>query len=124
MAPAEVCTEVTDSGLRGRGGAAFPTGIKMKTVLDTAGDQKYVVCNADESEPGTFKDRVLLEADPFAVVEAIAIASLATGVEHAYVYIRGEYLEPYEILVEALEELKERPDLRGDVTIVASRNSG
>jgi NADH-quinone oxidoreductase subunit F len=86
-----VLAEITASRLVGRGGAAFPTGRKWTAVRAAAGAPKYVVCNADESEPGTFKDRVLLEDDPFAIVEAMTIAALAVGAERGYVYIRGEY---------------------------------
>jgi formate dehydrogenase iron-sulfur subunit len=91
MAPADVVTEVTDSGLRGRGGAAFPTGIKMRTVLDTASDQKYVVCNADEGDSGTFADRMVMEGDPFLLVEGMTISGYAVGATEGYVYIRSEY---------------------------------
>jgi NADH-quinone oxidoreductase subunit F len=89
--PAGVVAEVETAGLMGRGGAAFPTGFKWKSVAEAAGDQKYVVVNADESEPGTFKDRVLIENDPFAVIEAATIAGFATGADTGYIYIRGEY---------------------------------
>jgi NADH-quinone oxidoreductase subunit F len=86
-----VIAEVTGSGLLGRGGAAFPTGIKWRAVRDQAEPTRYVVCNADESEPGTFKDRVLMESDPFALVEALAVAAFATGARKAFVYVRAEY---------------------------------
>jgi NADH-quinone oxidoreductase subunit F len=86
-----VIGEVTDSRLLGRGGAAFPTGVKWKAVHDQPVEPRYVVCNADESEPGTFKDRVLMESDPFALVESMAIAGLATRSTKGYVYIRAEY---------------------------------
>jgi NADH-quinone oxidoreductase subunit F len=86
-----VIAEITASRLVGRGGAAFPTGRKWAAVRASPGRPKYVVCNADESEPGTFKDRVLLEEDPFAIVEAMTIAGFAVGAERGYVYIRGEY---------------------------------
>ncbi|MDH3303549.1 MAG: SLBB domain-containing protein, partial [Acidimicrobiia bacterium] len=89
--PEGVVEEVTTSGLMGRGGAAFPTGVKWKAVADADGDTKYVVVNADESEPGTFKDRVLIENDPFAMVEAATIAGFATGATKGWIYIRGEY---------------------------------
>jgi formate dehydrogenase iron-sulfur subunit len=91
MAPADVVKEVTDSGLRGRGGAGFPTGIKWKTVLDAAGDRKYIVCNADEGDSGTFADRMIMEGDPFVLIEGMAIAGLATGATKGFVYIRSEY---------------------------------
>ncbi len=86
-----VLEEITASALRGRGGAAFPTGIKWQGVRDQPAGEKYVICNADESEPGTFKDRVLLEDDPFAVIEALTIAGLTVGAAHGFLYIRGEY---------------------------------
>ena len=89
-APA-VIAEVSASRLRGRGGAAFPMGVKWAAVADESAAEKYVVCNADESEPGTFKDRVLIESDPFAIVEAMTIAGYAVGAERGYFYIRGEY---------------------------------
>jgi NADH-quinone oxidoreductase subunit F len=91
LGPAGVIAEVTDSRLLGRGGAAFPTGIKWQAVHDQPAEPHYLVCNADESEPGTFKDRVLMESDPFALVESMAIAGLATGSAKGYVYIRAEY---------------------------------
>ncbi len=86
-----VVTEVKKSKIRGRGGAAFPMGIKWEAVANEASEQKYLVCNADESEPGTFKDRILIEGDPFAIVEAMTIAGYATGAERGFFYIRGEY---------------------------------
>jgi NADH-quinone oxidoreductase subunit F len=89
--PAFVLRELTDSGLVGRGGAAFPTGRKWAAVAAASGRPKYVVCNADESEPGTFKDRVLLEEDPFAVIEAMTIAGTTVGAERGFLYLRGEY---------------------------------
>ena len=89
--PAFVLREVADSGLVGRGGAAFPTGRKWAAVAAQPGRTKYVVCNADESEPGTFKDRVLMEEDPFALVEAMTIAGTTVGAEHGFIYLRGEY---------------------------------
>ncbi len=91
MGAEAIIAEVTASGLVGRGGAAFPTGRKWEAVRTQAATPHYLVCNADESEPGTFKDRVLLTQDPFAIVEAMAIAALATGSTHGYVYIRAEY---------------------------------
>src|SRR5688572_17608984 len=91
LGPAAVIAEVATSNLLGRGGAAFPTGRKWEAVARESARPKFLVCNADESEPGTFKDRVLLEDDPFAIVEAMTIAALATGCEHGFVYLRGEY---------------------------------
>lgn len=97
MAPAQIVQEVTDSGLRGRGGAAFPTGIKWKTVLGAASDIKYIVCNADEGDSGTFSDRMVMEDDPFMLIEGMTIAGLAVGAVHGYIYTRSEY--PHAIAV-------------------------
>jgi formate dehydrogenase iron-sulfur subunit len=91
MSPAEVVAEVTASGLRGRGGAGFPAGIKWKTVLDAAGSRKYIVCNADEGDSGTFADRMLMEGDPFQLLEGMAIAAHAVGAGQGYIYVRSEY---------------------------------
>ncbi|MEN9646713.1 MAG: hypothetical protein RL238_3382 [Actinomycetota bacterium] len=91
MQPGDVVTEVTDSGLRGRGGAAFPSGIKLRTVLDTPADRKYIVCNADEGDSGSFADRMLMEGDPFLLIEGMAIAGWAVGANDGYLYIRSEY---------------------------------
>ena len=91
MGPAAVVAEITESKLMGRGGAAFPTGRKWDAVRTAPATPHYLVCNADESEPGTFKDRVLLEEDPFAIVEAMAIGAFAIGCDRAFVYVRGEY---------------------------------
>lgn len=91
MAPREIVQAVTDSGLRGRGGAAFPTGIKWNTVLGAQAPLKYVVCNADEGDSGTFSDRMVMEGDPFLLIEGMTIAGLAVGAEQGYVYVRSEY---------------------------------
>lgn len=88
---AGIVAEVTESGLRGRGGAGFPTGIKWKTVSEAPGDQKYIVCNADEGDSATFADRMLMEGDPFTLIEGMAIAGLACGATKGFVYIRSEY---------------------------------
>ncbi|MFC6447318.1 formate dehydrogenase beta subunit [Shinella zoogloeoides] len=103
MVPADVVKQVTDSGLRGRGGAGFPTGIKWKTVLDAAGPQKYIVCNADEGDSGTFADRMIMEGDPFVLIEGMAIAGLATGATKGYVYTRSEYPHAIAVMSEAVE---------------------
>ncbi len=87
----QIVDEVTQSGLRGRGGAGFPTGIKWKTVLDAVGDRKYIVCNADEGDSGTFADRMILEGDPFLLIEGMIIAGIATGATKGFIYIRSEY---------------------------------
>lgn len=91
MAPLDIVSQVTESGLRGRGGAGFPTGIKWKTVLDTAADRKYIVCNADEGDSATFADRMIMEGDPFVLIEGMTIAGIATGATKGFVYIRSEY---------------------------------
>lgn len=91
MPPAYIVERVTESGLRGRGGAGFPTGIKWKTVLDAQADRKYIVCNADEGDSGTFADRMIMEGDPFVLIEGMAIAGIAVGATKGYVYIRSEY---------------------------------
>jgi formate dehydrogenase iron-sulfur subunit len=102
MQPAAIVQQVTDSGLRGRGGAAFPTGIKWKTVLNTAAAQKYIVCNADEGDSGTFADRMLMEGDPLVLIEGMAIAALAVSATQGYVYVRSEYPHSITILNEAI----------------------
>jgi formate dehydrogenase iron-sulfur subunit len=91
MTPGQICDEVTESGLRGRGGAGFPTGVKWRTVLDTSGPSKFVVCNADEGDSGTFADRMLMEGDPFMLIEAMIIAGIAVGAREGFIYIRSEY---------------------------------
>jgi NADP-reducing hydrogenase subunit HndC len=91
LTPLEVITLIKDSGLQGRGGAGFPTGLKWSFVQKTPNSKKYVICNADESEPGTFKDRVVLEGDPHAIIEALLIAAYAVGADEGFIYIRGEY---------------------------------
>jgi formate dehydrogenase iron-sulfur subunit len=102
MAPADVVKDVTESGLRGRGGAGFPTGIKWKTVLEAPGEKKYIVCNADEGDSGTFADRMIMEGDPFVLIEGIAIAGLATGATKGYVYTRSEYPHAIAVMNEAV----------------------
>ncbi len=91
IGPAAVVQAVTESGLRGRGGAGFPTGVKWKTVADAADERKYIVCNADEGDSGTFADRMLMEGDPFALIEGMAIAGFAVGATQGYIYCRSEY---------------------------------
>jgi formate dehydrogenase iron-sulfur subunit len=102
MAPAEIVDAVTQSGLRGRGGAAFPTGIKWKTVLDQPPQQKYVTCNADEGDSGTFADRMLMEGDPLTLVEGMTIAGIAVGATQGYIYLRAEYPHAHRALNEAI----------------------
>ena len=103
MRPAEIVQAITDSGLRGRGGAAFPTGIKWKTVLEAEAAQKYVTCNADEGDSGTFADRMLMEGDPFVLIEGMTIAGLAVGATRGFIYLRIEYPHAYRALTEAIE---------------------
>lgn len=98
LSSAEIVAAVTESGLRGRGGAAFPTGIKGQTVLNTTSGQKYIVCNADEGDSGTFADRMLMEGDPFCLIEGIVIAGLAVGATQGYVYVRSEYPRAFQTM--------------------------
>ena len=102
MTPEAIVAQVTQSGLRGRGGAAFPTGIKWKTVLGAAAEQKYVVCNADEGDSGTFADRMLMEGDPHGLIEGMLIAGLAVGATQGYIYLRSEYPQASRVLEEAI----------------------
>jgi formate dehydrogenase iron-sulfur subunit len=99
----EIVKQVTDSGLRGRGGAAFPTGIKWNTVLNAPADQKYIVCNADEGDSGTFSDRMIMEGDPFVLIEGMTIAGLAVGATQGYIYLRVEYPHAKIALNQAIE---------------------
>jgi NADP-reducing hydrogenase subunit HndC len=107
MTPDEVIKELEKSGLRGRGGAGFPTGTKWKFVSKAPGNPKYVICNADESEPGTFKDRLILEGDPHSILESMTIAGYAIGAREGYIYIRGEYTLAQERFVNAIKQSKE-----------------
>ena len=102
LAPEDIVQQVLDSGLRGRGGAAFPAGIKWKTVLGTAASQKYIVCNADEGDSGTYSDRMTMEGDPFMLIEGMTIAGLATGATQGYIYVRSEYPHAIATLNEAI----------------------
>ena len=99
---ADIVKEVTDSGLRGRGGSAFPTGIKWNTVLNAPADQKYIVCNADEGDSGTYSDRMIMEGDPLVLVEGMTIAGLAVGATQGYIYLRSEYPDALVTLNEAI----------------------
>jgi NADH-quinone oxidoreductase subunit F len=107
MKPEEVVNEIKSSGLVGRGGAAFPTGIKWEGAAKAPGTEKYVICNADESEPGTFKDRILLIDDPHRTIEGMCIAAYAIGARKGYLYIRAEYPYIFPILENALHEARE-----------------
>jgi NADH-quinone oxidoreductase subunit F len=113
--PLAVLREVRDSELSGRGGAAFPTGVKWEAVARQPARPHYLVCNADESEPGTFKDRVILEGDPFALVEAMTVAAFATSCAKGYVYLRGEYPQAHEALTHAIDECRHRGLLGFDI---------
>ena len=107
LEPAAIVEEVTESGLRGRGGAAFPTGIKWRTVLGAPSDQKYIVCNADEGDSGTFSDRMVMECDPFVLIEGMTIAGLAVGATQGYIYLRCEYPHAHVALNEAIAAAKQ-----------------
>ncbi|WP_411099613.1 NAD(P)H-dependent oxidoreductase subunit E [Streptomyces sp. x-45] len=115
LGPAAVIREVTDAGLVGRGGAAFPTGRKWQATAAQPDHPHYLVCNADESEPGTFKDRVLMEGDPYALVEAMTIAAYATGAHRGHLYLRGEYPRALARLTHAIEQARTRGLLGDDV---------
>ncbi|MFJ6080976.1 NAD(P)H-dependent oxidoreductase subunit E [Streptomyces sp. NPDC092369] len=115
LGPAGVIREVTDSGLVGRGGAAFPTGRKWQATASQPDHPHYLVCNADESEPGTFKDRVLMEGDPYALVEAMTIAAYATGAHRGFLYLRGEYPRALRRLEHAITQARARGFLGEDV---------
>ena len=117
LGPERILAEVTASGLRGRGGAGFPTGVKWKTVADTAAPQKYIVCNADEGDSGTFADRMIMEGDPFCLIEGMAIAGIAVGATRGYIYLRSEY--PHAAL--ALEQAVARSGAAG---ILGARVAG
>jgi NADP-reducing hydrogenase subunit HndC len=107
MKPEDVIATLKNSGLRGRGGAGFPTGLKWSFVAGVKSDKKYVVCNADESEPGTFKDRLILEGDPHSIIEAMIIAGYAAGADEGYIYVRGEYELAQSRLKTAIQQAKE-----------------
>lgn len=115
MSPQAIVDQVTASGLRGRGGAAFPTGIKWNTVLGAEADQKYICCNADEGDSGTFADRILMEGDPYCLIEGMIIAGLAVGATEGYIYLRSEYPLCRDILHEALIEARDAGWLGADI---------
>jgi formate dehydrogenase iron-sulfur subunit len=112
---AAIVQQVLDSGLRGRGGAAFPTGIKWKTVLDQNTPQKYITCNADEGDSGTFADRMLMEGDPLTLVEGMTIAGLAVGATQGFIYLRCEYPHAHQVLKEAIAAAYQARYLGADV---------
>ena len=115
MAPEAIVQAVLDSGLRGRGGAAFPTGIKWKTVLDQKAAQKYITCNADEGDSGTFSDRMIMEGDPLTLVEGMTIAGIAVGATQGYIYLRAEYPHAYRTLNNAIAAAYQARYLGADV---------
>ena len=115
LSPQEIVDEVLASGLRGRGGAAFPAGIKWQTVLNAQSGQKFIVCNADEGDSGTFADRLLMEADPYQLIEGMVIAGLAVGANQGYIYLRSEYPRALEILTVAIAMAIEKSYLGDDI---------
>lgn len=114
-APGKIVGEVTESGLRGRGGAGFPTGIKWATVAKAAADRKYIVCNADEGDSGTFADRMLMEGDPLTLIEGMAIAGIAVGAGQGYVYIRSEYPDSVRAMRAAIDIARAAGVLGGSI---------
>jgi len=115
MKPAEVVAAVTASGLRGRGGAAFPTGIKWQTVHDQTSPRKFIACNADEGDSGTYADRLLMEADPFALIEGMTIAGIAVGATQGYIYLRIEYPHAKAVLERAIATARQAGYLGRDI---------
>lgn len=119
MGPQDIIDEIKESGLRGRGGAAFPTGIKWQTVLDAQSDsenaQKYIVCNADEGDSGTFADRLLMEADPYQLIEGMIIAGLAVEATEGFIYLRSEYPHCAKVLEEAISRAEQAAYLGDDI---------
>ncbi len=113
LSPDSIVEQVRASGLRGRGGAGFPTGVKWKTVLGAPADQKYIVCNADEGDSGTFADRMLFEGDPFVVIEGMVIAGIAVGASKGFIYIRSEYPHAFRAMQRAIA-IAEREGVLGD----------
>ncbi len=115
MSSAQIVGEVTNSGLRGRGGAGFPTGIKWNTVLNAESPQKYIICNADEGDSGTFADRMIMEGDPFTLIEGMVIAGLGVGADKGYVYLRSEYPDAIEVMNDAVLIAREAGVLGADI---------
>jgi formate dehydrogenase iron-sulfur subunit len=115
QSPQAIVLQVKESGLRGRGGAAFPTGIKWQTVLDTPSEQKYIVCNADEGDSGTFADRMLMEGDPLVLIEGMLIAGLAVGATQGYIYLRSEYPQAHIILNMAINRAEAAGNLGDNI---------
>jgi NADH-quinone oxidoreductase subunit F len=115
LSPAEVIAELKTSGLAGRGGAAFPTGLKWEFTAASVEEPRYIVCNGDESEPGTFKDRVLMEGDPFSILEGMTIAAFAVGAEKGYLFIRGEYPRAQRMMQSAMDIARAQGFLGKDI---------
>ena len=115
MTPKQVIDEISKSGIQGRGGAGFPLGRKWSFVAAVSDEPKYVICNADESEPGTFKDRVILESDPHAIVEAMILAGYAVNAHEGYIYIRGEYMLAQQRFAKAIEQAHQHGLLGKDI---------
>jgi len=123
MAPEEIISQVKASRLKGRGGAGFPCGVKWELARKAPGDEKFVICNADEGEVGTFKDRYILQNDPFSLIEAIAIASYAIGTRKAYIYLRAEYHNLLDLIKGAIDQAKAKGML-GDLVIEIREGAG
>jgi formate dehydrogenase iron-sulfur subunit len=115
MTPEAIVEEVAGSGLRGRGGAGFPTGIKWRTVLKTTAGQKYICCNADEGDSGTYADRMIMEGDPFVLIEGMTIAAIAVGATEGYIYIRSEYPQAFRTMTRAIEIARDKGYLGASV---------
>jgi formate dehydrogenase iron-sulfur subunit len=115
LSAAQIADEVVESGLRGRGGAGFPCGIKMRTAMQTASDRKYVVCNADEGDSGTFADRMIMEGDPFVLIEGMTIAAICAGADQGYIYLRSEYPHSARTLADAISAARARGCLGANV---------
>lgn len=124
MGPEAAIAELKTSNLRGRGGAAFPIGLKWEGVRNARGDERYVIANGDESEPGTFKDRLLMEADPFAVVESMIVYGYVTGASHGFIYVRGEYPTAERRLREAIFQTEQAGLIGDDLRLEVRRGAG
>jgi NADH:ubiquinone oxidoreductase subunit F (NADH-binding) len=123
ITPEEVIEDVKTSGLMGRGGAGFPCGVKWELARKAREDEKFLICNADEGEVGTFKDRYILEHDPFTLVEGMAIAAYAIGAKKAYIYLRAEYHFLLNLLTNAIDQAKEKGVL-GHIDIQVREGAG
>jgi NADH:ubiquinone oxidoreductase subunit F (NADH-binding) len=115
MTGKDIIAEIKTSGLKGRGGAAFPAGLKMEAVLEAEGFPKYIVCNADEGEPGNFKDRYLMENDPHQLIEGIIICAIAVGIKTGYIFIRGEYMKSIKTIEQALDQARNKGYLGNNI---------